>query len=210
LTRFTRLTSALIAPVIFLALMTACGSPGPDRETAGGEGVIEISTLWASGNAHDLATLVATSDAVFVGEVTARAGQRLEPPSSGLPSGGRKPAELPISVFEVRVERAIAGAPAQGSTVVVEQPGGTLVQADGSELRILFEQDEALRVGARYLFFSSWKGNGALNAPPFARLEAVPGGALAPLAAWQNLGALSALAGLSVDEALGEVRGVSQ
>jgi hypothetical protein len=79
---------------------------------------------------------------------------------------------------------------------------------DGEEVIVVLLSDRLLETGETYLFFSVRKENGALNAPPFARFLVTDGDTLSPLPDWADLGASRALAGLTVAEALDEIRAI--
>jgi hypothetical protein len=166
--------------------------------------VVHIPTRWATGNASDLRTLVASSATVFVGQVAELKETRVEDPFGGAGPSGDRPG-LPVSVFEVRVQTSLAGEAAAGSTVVVEQVGGVLANPDGSRTRFVFGGDEPLAVGERHLFFAARKSNGSLAAAPFGRFEVSGDGTLATAPQWADLGVARELSGLRVDQAKREI-----
>ena len=204
-----------LALACFGLLVAACGgsdSPSGDAGSAepsashGDDGipVVHIPTRWATGNAADLRTLVATNGTVFVGRVTGLKETRLEDPLGGAgPSSDR--ARVPVSVFEVKVDASLAGGARERSTVLIEQAGGVSLNLDGSHKLFVLGGDEPLAVGERYLFFATTKSNGNLTAPPFGRFTVSGDGTLLPSATWARLGAVQQLAGLRVEEARREI-----
>jgi hypothetical protein len=169
--------------------------------------VVHIPTRWATANASDLRTLVASSATVFVGRVTELKETRAEDAFGGAGPSGDRPS-LPVSIFEVRVEASLAGEAAAGSTVVLEQVGGILANPDGSRTRFVFGGDEPLAVGERHLFFAKRKSNGSLAAAPFGRFEVSGDGTLASAPQWAELGVARELEGLRVEEARREIADV--
>ena len=149
--------------------------------------VVHVPTRWATGNASDLRSLVASSGTVFVGRVAGLKETRVEDPFGGAGSSGDRPS-LPVSVFEVQVETSLAGEAAAGSTVIVEQVGGVLANPDGSRTRFVLGGDEPLAVGERLLFFAARKSNGSLTAAPFGRFEVSGDGTLAAAPQWARPG----------------------
>jgi len=215
----------LLACLCLSLLLAGCGSgagsvrnqePGRNALVPNDTPIVEVPARWASANARDVQTLVQTTDAVFVGEVTALTGQReerlgiIESESTGSnpprKPATRRPVDFPISVYEVLIQRSLAGAPAEGSDVVLEQPGGLITRADGSQARVILEGDEMLEAGRTYLFFASVKDDGVVTSAPFARFVVSDDGSLAPLKSWADLPAAQRLASLSVDEASIEVQ----
>jgi hypothetical protein len=167
-----------------------------------------IPTRWATGNAKDLRTLVATSGTVFVGRVTELKETRLEDPFGGAGPSGNRPS-VPVSLFAVAVESAVAGGAATGSTVIVEQVGGVSAGQNGIPTQFVLGGDEPLAVGARYLFFATTGSSGNLTTAPFGRFEVSGDGTLAGAQQWADLGAISQLDGLRVDEARRQIARVS-
>jgi len=203
-------TAALIAASSILSLFIgACGGGAGDSASSSEPQTIEISTRWASANANDLPTLIAASDAVFVGRVGRLVEVREETLIPGTGSSpvpgkpGRGETTVPVSVFEVTVGRSARGGLVRGSTVSFEQAGG-LTYRNGSPVRFELEGDEPLQPGGEYLFFAVYKPNGSLSAPPYARLQVTAEGLL-PQEPWARLGALQLLSGLSAGEATGLV-----
>jgi hypothetical protein len=166
--------------------------------------VVHVPTRWATGNASDLNTLVASSGTVFVGRVAALKETRLEDPFGGVGPAGERP-RLPVSLFEVLVEASLAGGTSAGSTVVVEQVGGVAINPDGNRTRYVFGGDEPMAVGERYLFFAATNSNGNLVSAPFGRIAVGQDGTLVPAVTWTELGAVRQLSGLRVEEAGREV-----
>ena len=190
------------------ALIWLAFALGPAHEGAAGEPeTIHIGARWRTEDAKDLATLVTSSDAVFVGEVSALRGQRLESltpsgVSRGAPDGASKPpadrgTSLPISAFDVRVTEVWKGDLAAASIVTIEQPGGTIASSGGKTVRLALEGDQLMAVGGTYLFwFAPASDGGALMTTPFKRLELTDTGRLEPLTAWRHLGAMQQISGL--------------
>lgn len=211
-------TAALAASLLAL---TACSSGGdsPARGSSNvsrqvgsyeADEIVTVPTRWATAIAQNLSTLTASSDAVFTGRVLRLKEQRQEQfspasvvnpsPVDGKPS--RQAPTFPISTYEVLVEEHASGwETAPPSLVLIEQGGGVVEQADGSRIRLVLDGDEPLETGQRYLFFALRKENGTFSAAPFARL-AVEGERLEPGQRWSALGAMKALSGKSVAEAL--------
>lgn len=219
----------LLACLCLSLLLAGCGS-GADsvRNQEDGKNtlvpdpapVVEVPARWASANARDVRTLVQTTDAVFVGDVTALTGQREERlgPAGNESAGSnpaqkpatRRPADFPISVYEVLVQRSLRGALAEGSTVVLEQPGGLTTRTNGSQATIILEGDQMLEAGSTYLFFANVQPDGAVTSAPFARFVVSNDGSLAPLESWADLPAAQRLASLSVEDAVVEVQAVGR
>jgi hypothetical protein len=222
-----------VFPVLFtaacvVAVIAGCGSGGDsasnaevgrDSEVTADAPVVEIPTRWASANARDMKTLIASTGTVFVGEVTGLSEQRTAqlggPTSAGDASPGdnpgdagtgRRQASIPISVFEVTVVRSLAGGLAEGQTATLEQPGGVITRTDGSQARIILDGDEALTIGTRYLFFASVRGDGVMTSAPFARFTVRDDGSIAPLSEWSGLPVASQLTGVGLDDAAREVQ----
>jgi hypothetical protein len=206
-------TIALIAAsAMVLLILAACGggsSDSNDSPVSSQPETIHIPTRWASANAADIRSLVGTSEVVFVGTVARLVDVREEtliPATSGSPvdgKPGRGASTIPISVYEVSVDRQITGEAAVGSTVLYEQAGG-LTERNGVLTHVQLAGDEPVRPGITYLFFASHKANGALAAPPYGRVEVTSEG-IKPAERWAQLGALQRLAGLSVGDAAGVV-----
>jgi hypothetical protein len=219
-----RFLAILFGAACVVAAVSACGSSGdsarnPDdgrnSVVADDVEVVEVPTHWASGNAADIKTLIASTGTVFVGEVravsqrTAQIGGELPGgeatgANSGKP-GGRQPASFPISTFEITVVRPLAGGLSAGQAVKLEQPGGVTTQTDGGQARIQLEGDEPLEVGRTYLIFASARADGVLTTAPFARFAVGEDGSLASLSEWADLPAARELSGASIDEAASEV-----
>jgi hypothetical protein len=196
-------TTIAVVAVGFVILPAKGARPGPgpgDAGAAGDTSLVHIPATWATGTGHDLPTLVASTDVTFTGTVVGRSGQRDIPVSEVLP--GRS---LPITQFDVRVEEVAAGRLSAGTVIVVEQPGGQVTKPDGSSVAYVLEGDVPIAVGQKYLFFASFKDNGALAAAPFARFPIKDGSVTAP-EGWAILGAVSQLSGAAVRDAMSEVR----
>ncbi|HSP55953.1 MAG TPA: hypothetical protein VLS25_10240 [Dehalococcoidia bacterium] len=199
----------LLGAVVALAFLAvaACssGSPGvptpnsEDATFAGGGGLetLTVPARWSATSAADLPTLIRSSDAVFQGKVVREGEQRTEPLSQHLSAN----TQIPISSFEVRVERVISGDIAPGEAVSIEQVGGVLSRQDGSRHALVLEQDQLLVVGEQYLLFAVRGDNGTLTSPPFGRWR-VAGGRLKSLPAWEGTGASKALDGRSLADGL--------
>lgn len=117
---------------------------------------------------------------------------------------------FPISLYEVRVVRSLAGAPAEGSTVVLEQPGGATTRADGSRVYVRLEGDEPVEVGATYLFFANVNAEGNMTSSPFGRFAVSADGSLTPLKAWETLPVARELANRTLEEAAGDIEAAAQ
>lgn len=195
------LRAGFVALLLSLLILTACASSGdeaPQTETdADGLPVAYVAARYATGYAADLATLVTSTDASFVGEVVGTSGQReLEFQDTGH--------SVPITTYVVRVEES-DGDPAVGSTVEVEQMGGVVPGHDGN-VRVVLDLDSPMYVGDRYLFIANENG-GTYTASAFARFPIEDGHVAAP-AAWEETGASQELAGATVDQAMGKVAAV--
>jgi hypothetical protein len=181
------------------------GAPGGDT-TATHEDELhaEIPTRWAYGNASDLRSLIQSSDEVFLGRVTRVLGQHPVADPAGM-AGGRE--AVPLTSFEVSVEKVLAGTLSPAAKVEIEQAGGLMEGPGGARTRVVLEGDKLLESGAAYLFFADYKANGKLSVPPFGRLQVMGDGSLQALAAWDDLGALKQLSGLSTSGAAARVEG---
>jgi hypothetical protein len=213
---------ALIALVISGSLVIACGGGG--AETPGGNSApgdnesrpsqagdipeIEMPAAWAYGDAEDLATLTASADVIFRGKVVALKDQHPAlPQTSGAGAGAPTPrwANLPISQFDVRVEKVVSGGLNPGTTVTFEQVGGVQTRPDGTQVRLILEQDELLEVGEKYLFFAKVREDGVLEVAPFARMKVSNDGRLSAGKGWGQLKALEQLSRMNVDSAEREI-----
>jgi hypothetical protein len=197
-----------------LAVVFGCGSgddsaqnadPG-NNSVASDLPVNEVPTRWASGNARDLPTLIASTGTVFVGEVVALNGQRTQPVGRGAVTGEGPRANFPISEYQVVVRRTLVGGLQEGDSVRLEQPGGVTSGADGSRARIMLEGDEPFEVGVTYLIFGSLREDGVLTSSPFGRFV-VDNGSLKALEHWTDLPVARQLAGDSVEAAGREIQG---
>jgi hypothetical protein len=203
--------AAALTSFLITLLVVACGGEGQGggarRDDANAvPGQVShtqvVPTHWASGNGNDLPALLRTSDEAFFGRVTGVLGQsEVELPASI----AKDRAGLPITSFEITVERVVAGGLSSGATVVVEQVGGTIEISGGTTMSIILEHDKLLLEGAEYLFFAAYKNNGKLSVPPFGRLQVSADGSLEPLPIWSGLGALRQLTGLTSSEAASRV-----
>lgn len=170
-----------------------------------------VSARWASASARDLSTLLASSNAAFVGRVTQSLPQRLEPapvtaqpsPTSGDETGQRGPQGFPVSGFNVEVTTPLRGGLVSGQVIVVEQLGGEIVTADGTH-HVLLDGDSPITVGDVYLFFLRAKQNGTYSSPPFARFPVQSGRITAPVG-WEDVGVAGLLNNRSVADAQQEV-----
>jgi hypothetical protein len=190
----------LLVGVLALLALAACGSseadsPPSEKDTAGIP-IVRIDARYATAFAADLGTLISAMDVAFVGEVVAARPQREQ-------AIGARGGTVPISVFEVHVERS-AGGPTSGSIVTVEQVGG-LTTVGGETVRVLLERDTPVEPGARYLFIAEEITSGAYVATSFARFPIEDGVVRAP-AGWEGLGASAQLAGASEGQAMERVR----
>jgi hypothetical protein len=210
-------------------VLAGCGSgtdsvrhqePGTNTPVSDSAPIVGVPARGAAANARDVQTLVQTTDAVFVGEVTALSGQRQERLGPAANEGAssnrpekpavRRAATFPISVYEVLVRNSLDGPFVAGSQVVIEQLGGLTTRADGSQANIILEGDELLAVGRKYLFFASVQPDGIVTSAPFARFSVSSDGSIAPLEAWAHLPAAQHLAGMSVEAATVEVQSVAR
>jgi hypothetical protein len=195
----------LLAACASSLLLTACSDGPGDADVSAEPETIALHVRWASGNAKDLQSLLDSSEVVFAGRVDDLAGVREEtliadagsPPQPG--KADRGATTVPVSVFDVVVTQSMEGGLTHGSTVAFEQAGG-ITERDGSPVRIELEGDEPLVVGHEYLFFAVYKPNGALAAPPYARLEMTAQGLRAERE-WEQLGGLQQLTGLTASGA---------
>lgn len=170
-----------------------------------------VEARWASASARDLRTLLASTDAAFVGRVIESLPQRLEPPpatsDSVQPSGDKPdskgPPGFPVSRFNVEIDTPVHGDLASGEVVVIEQLGGQMETSEGIR-QVLLEGDSSIGVGDVYLFFVRQKENGTYASPPFARFRVESGRVAAPVG-WEGIGAGGILSGRSLPQALQEV-----
>ncbi len=217
LRRLGRTRARVLFPAVLAApllLVLACsGSSSSVNETPVDYATQVVPARWSVANAESLATLVRSSDAVFIGTITRQTGQRSEPLSPtalfGPPapdqsaSGG--PPGFPVSVFEVRVNEPLVGGLAVGQTVTMEQLGGIVPAGDGQDVRVVLEGDTPLTSGRQYLFFATVKPNGAYSSAPYAKIP-IYEGALSADVAWADLPAIAAIAGQRADSAAQEIR----
>jgi hypothetical protein len=210
----------VLLPLAFAAiLLGACSSP--DEASAPSEEqrtsaipVVEVQARWASAYAAALPTLMDWAPWAFVGEVVRLEEQReidLVPengygsPEPTVPGkatpGSAGPPPFPVSYFEVRVVKALAGGLSAGDSVSVRQFGGIQKQNNGSTVRVQMERDEPLEPGRTYLFFVQPSEGGVFQTSPFARMAEEEDGTFAPLPGWAGLGALEAIAAMSAGEA---------
>jgi hypothetical protein len=191
-----------IPAIVWLAFASGHSGEGTYAKPA----MVQLGTRWRTDDAKNLATLLASSDAVFVGRVSGLRGQRLEdlsPPNAAEASTSdvvkppaKRAASLPISVFEVQVTETWKGQLDAGTTVFVEQPGGTTPSSGGGSTRVVLEGDEPMVVGETYLFWFGPTSASRYVTSPFRRLELSSSGRFEPLAGWGHLGALRQLSGL--------------
>jgi len=184
------------------------GASSGDTTSAQGDELptIELPSLWDSSSAASLETLIGSADVVFRGNVVALKGQRAALAQPADPSApAPRWADLPVSQFEVRVESAVSGSLTAGTLMTFEQAGGVQTRADGSRVRIMLEGDQAVQVGATYLFFGSVREDGIIEAPPFGRMQVRADGSLAAEARWADVGALKQLSSMSVGDAEREI-----
>lgn len=213
----SRLLISVTAGLSVFVLACGGGGDATSRDAARSEAstfhedhttTVHIPTRWATGNAKDLRTLVASSGTVFVGRVTELKETRLEDPFGGAGPTGDRPS-VPVSLFTVDVESAVAGEASLGSTVIVEQVGGVSAGPNGIPTQFVLGGDEPLAVGARYLFFATTGSSGNLTTAPFGRFEVSGDGTLAGAQQWADLGAINQLSGLRVEEARHQIARVS-
>jgi len=194
----------------------ACGGDRSDPSTddagatghhkiAGGEQLpaVMLPARWAWGDAEQLNTLIGSADVVFRGHVAALKSQRpLTPRPPGAEAGGAAPrwADMPVSRFEVRIERVVAGN-LTAATAFFEQLGGVETRPDGTQVRIMLNGDQPIEVGETYLFFGSFQEDGSIVAPPFGRMHVRPNGGLVAEAGWEDLGALAELSRRNLGDA---------
>jgi hypothetical protein len=206
---FSRTTALLTLTALTLALFSACGGGGSnDEATSDDPQVIEVPTRWASGNANDLASLVATSDEVFTARVERLAVTREESilRDTGEFAGRKNRSTFPMSSYDITVTHSFVGGRGVGSTATLEQAGGVSAHTGA---RMMLENDPAVEVGKEYLFFATVTEDGTLTTPPYGRLE-VGAGRLRAVGPWGELGALKQLAEVSVDNLGGEINAVAQ
>jgi hypothetical protein len=216
-----RAWGALIALAISGTVVIGCGggteTPAGDSSPAGNDSgqpqiadipEIEIPAAWAYGDAEDLRTLTASADVVFRGKVVALKDQHPaipQPTGAGATGPAPRWADFPISQFEVRVEKVVKGAVNPGTSVTFEQTGGVQTRPDGTQVRLILEQDELLQVGEKYLFFAKVREDGVLEAAPFARMKVGGDGRLSAGKGWDQLKALEQLSRMNVDSAEREI-----
>lgn len=185
-------------PAIGLFLLASIAAAGlvatALRSGSGDDSIptVSVAPLWSTAAATDVNALTEAYPVVFVGTVQALSGQRDEPIAPGSGSG----ATLPISLFDVLVDERINGDVADGANVTIQQAGGLITRSDGTQARVVIENDTPILVGETYLFFATWapSGSGALVTAPYSRFPLDDGSVRAP-SAWQNLGAVQAIAG---------------
>lgn len=185
----------LIATVVAALLLAGCASSpeGVAERDAAGLPVVRLHARHASALAEDPATLRASFDAVFSGDVIAQGEQRW----LDLGEGDERP--LPLSVFLVCVD-ASAGAPEPGSVIEVEQLGGVRTGSEGP-VSVLVDGDILMETGGRYLFVAQQDGPETYSVASFARFPVEDGLVTAP-DGWEETGASRELAGLTVAEAI--------
>ncbi len=172
-----------------------------------------VPARWSVANTESLATLVSSSDAVFIGTITRQTGQRSEPSGLAVPLGppdSDRPGiderrGFPVSVFDVHVSGSLVGGLAVGQTVTMEQLGGIVPADGGQDLRVVLEGDTPLTPGRQYLFFATIKPNGTYSSTPYAKIPIVEG-ILSVDAGWANLPAIAAIDGQRADYAAQEIR----
>jgi hypothetical protein len=179
--------------LLLFASVVACGSAN-DAESPP---FVEIEARYATDIAANVGTLSAASDAVFIGTVEERTGQR----DVRLSDNNHR--TFPVTSYAVRVVDVMQGDLAAGDGVTVDQTGGLTDSADGP-VNVGFARDERIEVGGTYVFFAFRGDAGAFVTPPFARMRVVDGEVQAP-AGWEQLGAVAQLAGLTQTEAAREV-----
>ena len=159
--------------------------------------------------------LLASTGQAFVGEVTALASERNVEIGSGsfadesdgpIKRAPGRQASVPISQFTVTVVRSLAGDLIAGQSVVLEQPGGVITRADGSQAQVVLGGDEPIQTGQTYLFFASSRADRVLTSSPFGRFAVQDDGSLAAPSHFSEVPVARQLAGLSVDEAASEVQ----
>ncbi len=203
-----RLFAIAAAVVLAPAALGACGGGDADDGTREkGLPVVEVPARWATAIASSVPALTDASDVVFMGRVARPLPQRLEH-LPGRANGGAG-TEFPISAFEVAVESVMSGSLTAGTTVVVEQAGGTEHGPDGA-YTVVLEQDELIRPGWTYIFFATWKENGTLTAPPFGRFAIGQDGKVDAPGVWQRLPAAQELAGLQMAAAVAEIEAAGE
>ena len=198
---------------LFLLVVACSGSQPSVNETPADYTTQEVPARWSVANAESLATLVSSSDAVFIGTVTRQTGQRTEtsglavplgPPDSDQPASGRARG-FPVSVFDVHVSDPLVGGLAVGQTVTMEQLGGIVPTDGGQDVRVVLEGDTPLTPGREYLFFATIKPNGTYSSTPYAKIPILEGN-LSVDARWANLPAIAAINGQRADYAAQEIR----
>ncbi len=182
------------AAALAVLLLAGCASSSDDasiERDADGLPVARVAARYATALADNVATLAASMDTAFAGEVIGTSAGR----SVQIGRGREQP--LPISVFLVRVE-ASTGEPAVGSVVKIEQFGGVMT---GGDVRVLLAGDTAISVGARYIFVARQDGPDTYSASSFARFPIEDGLVTAPTG-WEATGASLALTGRTPAEAI--------
>lgn len=179
----------LLASIAAAGLVATALRPGDD---GGSLPTISVAPLWSTAAGADVEALTDAYPAVFVGTVQARTGQRDAPIAPGSPDG----ASLPISLFDVHVDESMSVDVETGAVVTVQQAGGIITRSDGTEARVVIENDAPIVVGETYLFFATWapSGSGALVTAPYSRFP-VDDGVVAAPAVWRNLYAVQEIAG---------------
>lgn len=183
----------------------ACSDSSDDGPASGSIPVINVPTRWASAFASDIETLNGWAPVTIAGSVESLVETRQQPllPPEAAISGGRS-AELPVSIYTVRVTQSIRGGLTAGDLLNVQQPGGISQRSDGSQQRFILEFDEPLQVGGSYIFWLQTSGEGLYSTSPFSRMRQVDG-AFEAIPAWKELGALKALTGLPAQQAIAVV-----
>jgi hypothetical protein len=150
---------------------------------------------WAWGDAARLDTLTKSADVVFSGTVVRVEQRTVGTASGGGDASGQAPRflDLPLSEFELHVESVVSGNLTAGSAIVLQQLGGVETRPDGTQVRIMLNGDDPLRVGEKYLLFASFQKDGSMTAPPFGRMKVRADGSLVAEEGWGHLGALKEL-----------------
>jgi hypothetical protein len=202
---YVMVAALMLAP----AVLAACSGGSADNSAYQQDSgtVVDIPARWATDIASSVPALTQASDAVFVGRV----GRTLPQRSEHLPGRANEGTgmEFPISAFEVTVESVMSGPLTAGSSVVVEQPGGTQT-GSGGDYTVVLESDERIRPGQTYIFFATQKENGTLTAPPFGRFVVGRDGKVDAPDAWQELPASQELSGLDVAAAAAKIGGAGE
>ena len=197
--------SLIVATLAVAALACSGGASDSEPGVLDDVPVVQVHARWASANGDDIGTLLDATGTVFTGEVIGLSGQEMYETDA---VDGDGPPPFPISNFSVLVQEPFFGGLVEGSTVIINQPGGLKQQADGSWIRFVVEGDDPLEVGSSYLFWATFAsdGSGHLVDAPFARMSIDSGGALRSSTFWAGVAVPALLDGMGAATAATRVQ----